>query len=266
MKKITELNHIDHLLDEENNIDTSKIKCDSLGIRKWLENVLKKFEQTIAKHEVDSGCIPNVEFRVDFKDGVDTTPQVHKEYPHCTLLIDEIERQLKILVEKGFISRSTSEWRFPTFIVPKKTGDARIVFDFRGLNKITKAMQHPLPNPVHLMHKFANKNIFSCIDVKGGYWHIPVHKAHRERLAFVFNNKIYRNVMPFGPKNAPAYFQKVMNDVFSDLDFVLVYMDDITVISANEEEHKQHLSIVFERIKNIISNFVLINAFLYITM
>ena len=246
---LMEINHIDHLQSENQNIDINKVQCESNEIRKWLTTALAKYESMIAKYEVDSGCIPKVEFRIDFKDNVDTSPQVYKEYPHSALHIDEIERQLKQLQDKGFISRSTSEWRFPTFIVPKKTGDARIVFDFRGLNQITKSMQHPLPDPRKLMHKFANKNVFSAIDVKGGYWHIPVHEAHRDRLAFVFNNTLYQwNVMPFGPKNAPAYFQKVMNDIFADLDFVVIYMDDITIISDNEEQHKQHLKIVFDRI------------------
>ena len=255
---LPELHQIDHLIEkggkngeiDNDEVGISKLDCDSDSIKRWLKSALQKYENTLAKYEVDSGEIPGVEFRVDFKDNIDTTPQVYSEYPHPTMHITEIERQLKLLVEKGFISRSISEWRFPTFIVPKKTGDARIVFDFRGLNKITRSMQHPLPNPVHLMHKFKDKKIFSCIDIKGGYWHIPVHKEHRKRLAFVFNNKLYEwNVMPFGPKNAPAYFQKTMNEIFSDMDFVIVYMDDVTIISDNEEEHKIHLEKVLNRIK-----------------
>ena len=54
--------------------------------------------------------------------------------------------------------------------------------------------------------------------------------------------------MPFELTNAPPYFQKVMNDVFGDMNFVMVYMDDITIISKNPKLHQQHLDAVFKRL------------------
>jgi hypothetical protein len=55
--------------------------------------------------------------------------------------------------------------------------------------------------------------------------------------------------MPFGLSNAPPYFQKVMNDLFADLPFVVVYLDDITILSNNAIDHQQHLKIVFKRLQ-----------------
>ena len=241
---------------EDQKVDVNKVECGANPeLREWIVKQLEKYNEIVAKNEMDSGQIPNVEFRVDFKDDIDVTPLAYREYPHSIAHVEEIERQLTELIKRGFISPSISHWRAPTFIVPKKTGDARIVFDFRGINSLTKTMQYGLPNPTTLMHKFKGKAIMSSIDIKSGYWHIPVYKPHRERLAFVFNNKLYEwNVMPFGPKNAPAYFQKTMNDIFSRLDFVIVYMDDVTIVSNSVEEHKEHLRKVFEVIAKIILN------------
>ena len=57
--------------------------------------------------------------------------------------------------------------------------------------------------------------------------------------------------MSFGMTNAPAYFMHMMNKVFMEfLDkFVMVFIDDILVYSKNEEEHKEHLCLVLEKLR-----------------
>ena len=57
--------------------------------------------------------------------------------------------------------------------------------------------------------------------------------------------------MSFGLTNAPAYFMSMMNKVYMEfLDkFVVVFIDDILVYSKNEEEHKEHLRLVFEKLR-----------------
>ena len=57
--------------------------------------------------------------------------------------------------------------------------------------------------------------------------------------------------MPFGLVNAPATFQHLMNHVLCEgLDkFVMVYLDDILIFSATEEEHEQHLTWVLDKLQ-----------------
>ena len=57
--------------------------------------------------------------------------------------------------------------------------------------------------------------------------------------------------MSFGLTDAPAYFMSMMNKVFMEyLDkFVVVFIDDIMVYSKNEEEHKEHLRLVLEELR-----------------
>ena len=78
--------------------------------------------------------------------------------------------------------------------------------------------------------------MFSKIDLKSGYWQIPVREGDVQKMAFKTRWGLYEYlVMPFGVTNAPAQFMNMMNDLLGDyLDrFVLVFLDDILIYSAN---------------------------------
>ena len=216
-------------------------------LKQFILNQLKQHKEIISQNEFDIGEIPCDPFSIEFKPNIDDTPIQCTEYPHSVLHISETERQLKYLYDIGRIRPSTSPWRFPTFIVPKKNGECRIVFDYRKLNAITKRMSYPLPSIQTLIDKFHGKEYITTIDMKSGYWHIPIKEEDRAKTAFVFNGKLWEwCYLPFGPTNAPPYFQKVMADIFADMDFVMVYLDDITIVSKDAEEHKTHIAAVFK--------------------
>ena len=72
------------------------------------------------------------------------------------------------------------------------------------------------------------------------------------KTAFTTRYVLYEyTVMSFGLTNAPAYFMSMMNKVFMEfLDkFVVVFIDDILVYLKNEEEHKEHLRLVLEKLR-----------------
>lgn len=58
------------------------------------------------------------------------------------------------------------------------------------------------------------------------------------------------NVVPFGLKNAPAFFQRRMDSIFSRYDFIITYIDDILVHSPDEETHLEHLAIFFKEVQD----------------
>ena len=75
---------------------------------------------------------------------------------------------------------------------------------------------------------------------------MPVNKASRAKTAVVTPFGTFQfNFMPFGLKNAGSTFQRLMDQIFGDLDFVFVYLDDILISSGTEEEHCRHLQEVF---------------------
>ena len=121
--------------------------------------------------------------------------------------------------------------------------------DYRELNKKTQKDTYPLPLPDEVQDKLANSSIFSTLDLQCGYWQLPVHPQDRHKTAFypgpgmgLFQFKC----MPFGLTGAPSSFQRLMNQLFREVPFVTVYIDDILIHSANKEQHAQHLRQVFD--------------------
>jgi hypothetical protein len=56
--------------------------------------------------------------------------------------------------------------------------------------------------------------------------------------------------MPFGLKNAPSEFQKIMNDIFNQFPkFTIVYIDDVLVFSQSLDQHFKHINIFISTIK-----------------
>ena len=95
---------------------------------------------------------------------------------------------------------------------------------------------------------------FSTLDLASGYWQVQMHPDSTEKTAFITHQGLYEfNVMPFGPRNAPAVFQRLMQRVLAGLnleqgpDFVSVYLDDVLVFSETLEEHLHHLALVSDK-------------------
>ena len=73
----------------------------------------------------------------------------------------------------------------------------------------------------------------------------------KKKTAFACHKGLFEfNVMPFGLSNAPAVFQELMSVVLQGYsNFATAYLDDIMIFSATLEEHLEHLSMVFERLR-----------------
>jgi hypothetical protein len=158
--------------------------------------------------------------------------------------LTELKTQLEDLINRGFITPSTSPYAAPVLFVPKKDGTSRMVIDYRLLNAITIKNRYPLPRIDELMDRLQGAKVFSKIDLASGYHQIKVAEADQHKTAFRTRFGHYEfKVLPFGLTSAPATFMRLMNDTLMPyLDqFVIVYLDDICIYSKTPQEHLEHV-------------------------
>ncbi|KAJ9516332.1 hypothetical protein QJQ45_001063 [Haematococcus lacustris] len=165
---------------------------------------------------------------------------------------EELKRQIQDYLSKGMIEPSSSPYAAPILFVQKKSGELRMCIDYRQLNKLTLRDQYPLPRIDDLFDRLSGCSVFSSLDLQAGYHQIRITPEDVPKTAFRTPEGHFQfKVLSFGLTNAPATFQRVMNDAFAPMlgKCALVYLDDILVMSKSLPEHLQHLRLVFDLLR-----------------
>ena len=139
-------------------------------------------------------------------------------------------------------------------MVKKKDGSLRFCVDFRQLNAATVKDAHPSPRIDDLLDALHGARWFSTLDLKSGYWQVPIQEQDKEKTAFrTSSGQLFEfNQVPFGLCNAPTTFFRLMDRVLTSLHWetCLFYLDDIIVFAATWEEHLARLCQIFERLRH----------------
>ena len=165
------------------------------------------------------------------------------------------DRELRAQLEKyraaGQIEPANSHFGAGVLFARKKDNTLRLCIDYRALNKTTVKDRYTLPRIDEMLDEMVESTWFSKLDLQQGYHQIRVIPEHVERTAFNTKYGSFQfKVMPFGMCNAPATFQRTMNNVLREhRTFAAVYIDDIIVHSNSYEDHLEHLRQIFETLR-----------------
>ncbi|KAJ1123241.1 hypothetical protein NDU88_001714 [Pleurodeles waltl] len=178
----------------------------------------------------------------------DSLPVKNKIYRLSDKVKASIKEEVSKMLALRVIEKSSIPWASPVVLVPKATApgakpELRFCVDYRGLNSVTWTDAHPIPRADELVDRLGAAKFLSTFDLTSGYRQIALTEGAKERSAFSTPDGHYQFwVMPFGVKNAPATFQRLVNGVLAGKDaFCAAYLDDIAVYSSSWEEHLLHL-------------------------
>jgi len=162
------------------------------------------------------------------------------------------DKALQEMQRAGIIEPSTSPWASAIVMVPKKQKEAwRFCVDFRPLNKVTKKDSYPLPRIDEALDTVAGSAWYSSLDLRSGYWQVPLSPEARAKTAFITNGGLWQfKVLPFGLCNAPATFERLMDRVLAGIprQECVVYLDDILVHGDSFQAALEALRRVLERV------------------
>ena len=217
---------------------------------KILIDLFKDFPEILPSAERPLGTTGILKHRINLKEGAKPVYIPSYKIPHSRR--EQLKKATTELLEQGIIEPSNSPWSAPMLLVPKQDGSLRPVIDYRKLNDLTIPDRFPVPVIRLLLQEIGqSQNVFSTIDLKTGFHQVEVAEESKEVTAFSTPEGHFQFLkMPFGLRNAPITFSRLMALVLAGLiqNTVFLYLDDLLIVSSTIEEHEKKLRQVFQRL------------------
>ncbi|KAL1940906.1 hypothetical protein VTO73DRAFT_7542 [Trametes versicolor] len=184
---------------------------------------------------------------------IDEERRYNYHHPRCPdAMRGQLKEKMDRYLEAGWWEMRPANQAAPLLCVLKKNGKLRTVVDARQRNDNTHKDVTPFPDQDNIRQDVARAPFRSKIDMSDAYEQIRIEVADVWKTAFstIFGTAISQ-VMQQGDCNAPGTFQRLMTWIFRDFIgvFVHVYLDDIFVYSRSIAEHEEHLTKVFDRLR-----------------
>ena len=221
------------------------------SLPQWLLRCMKRNADTFSQTDLDLGRTAPTRHPMTLYDYLPFKEKARRVPPH---MYEEVRQHLRQMLDLDVIRPSNSPWTSNVVLVRKPTGELRFCIDLRRINQRSVSDAYYLPRIDETLDALAGAKIFTSLDLKSGYWQVELEEDAKQYTAFTVGPLGFFecNRMPFGLKNAPATFQRLMQRVLGDLHLkgCVVYIYDIIIYTKTEEEHEEMLEKVFQRIRD----------------
>ena len=155
-------------------------ECLSPLQQQQLNKLFKEYSDIFSQGEDDLGNTLLLEHAIETHG-----PPLRQPYRRQNLAVHREEMaQVQQMLSSNVIRPSNSPWASPVVMVRKKDGSLHFCVDFHQLNAATVKDAHPLPRIDDLLDALHGAKLFSTLDLKSGYWQVPITEQDKAKTAF----------------------------------------------------------------------------------
>jgi hypothetical protein len=222
------------------------------------KSMLEGFHEAFSSSKRPLGTYrgPKVRWEIDHPGITDSPPTIPSNlrkapYPISPKSNDIMRKAIQGLLDLGVIVPSKSPYSSPALLVLRPNKKPRLVLDYRQINQHVIPDSYPMPRIDHSMSKLSGAKYITTLDANHGFHQLVMEDSSMQYTAFAIQGGLYQwTRMPQGAKNAPAAFQRAMDNILHEElreGWVIVYIDDVIVYSDTWQDHLLHLQKVCQK-------------------
>ena len=266
---ILSVNLVNPVPQEQNQMDSEDmnfVKSDPSSSKLQNSDILKNLDQKLSHLDSDKRLelkqlileyehlFPDIPSRTDkiFHDVyiIDGSKPV-KQHPYRMNHVKQqyLREEVQYLLDNDFIEPSQVNGVLLVFSCQSLMEYFCMCTDYHKVKSVTKTDTFPIPRIDDCIDNIGHAKYVTKFDLLKGFWQIPMTDRAKEISAFVTPDGLYQyKVMPFGMKNSPATFQRLVNKLIFNLDGCKAYIDDAIIFSEEWQQHLQIIRTFFDRL------------------